>query len=106
MKPGFIDIPGLAAFQNKHNARLRAAGYPVEQADPIEHPAIEGKAIGYLKPFIYNGEIVLFWEGAFAKALAANHRIALCIDHDTKNEYADTRSGLSVVEASDGLLFR
>jgi HK97 family phage prohead protease len=53
-----------------------------------------------------HGEACLIWPGAFSKSLSDGTIKNLCVDHNRDVVYADTRSGLHISDADDGLLFR
>ena len=99
-----INIPGMAAVVRRRQAMLRTSGL-VDDGTDNERPAIEGLAHSYLSLFELNDELQTLVPGCSGKSLSSGKRIRLLVDHDPENEMACSRTGLSVAEANDGLLF-
>jgi len=68
--------------------------------------SIDGYAIVYDEPLLYDDEIWSFEPGCFSHSLRSNNEIYLQYDHDEGQRLASTRNALRFADDENGLAFR
>jgi HK97 family phage prohead protease len=86
------------------NSRVLAARNAAK--DNVDGLALDGFALLYDQPLIYDNEIWVFEAGCFSDSLRVSKEIFFQIDHDTNRRVASTRNALSFSDDEIGLAFR
>lgn len=75
-------------------------------SETLDEAAIDGWAILYDQPLLYDREIWVFEAGCFSDLLNSGREIYYQLDHDDNERVASTRNALSFVDGDVGLAFR
>lgn len=84
--------------------RMRA--YRKAESDTPDEAAIDGWAILYDQPLLYEREIWVFEAGCFSHSLNSGREIHYQLDHDDNQRVASTRNAVSFADNEVGLAFR
>jgi HK97 family phage prohead protease len=94
----------MAQRYAKINSRIRAAQDAAKEN--VDDLALDGFALLYDQPLIYDGEIWVFEAGCFSDSLKASKEIFFQLDHDNNQRLASTRDALAFADDETGLAFR
>jgi HK97 family phage prohead protease len=113
MRPQPIAIPGgFNSAWNRQRERManKRGGeefkFLAADGREIERPGVQGWALLYDQPLLFEGQIVVFAYGAFGETIADGKMKQLLFDHDESRQYCTTSTGLEFASTADGLAFR